>query len=162
MPLQGIIKLKCAPTSPSPIKCQNWRWTGVLGFKGIKNKHSYLTRMMWCSQENTIEPKQTRVSVWQSKGMMFSVSQGQIQSECVSHLINSFKPSQKGQSHHDWQGNAPSCFNQSPQPAHRISESPAVTPEGFWKSAQNKEQEQVSNNGTATSEYQNIFLISAS
>ena len=56
---------------------------------------------------------------------------------------SSYKPSQKGR-HHSmtvWERNTPSCFHSSVRsqpsyPAHRWSESTAISPEGIWKSAQ--------------------------
>ena len=84
------------------------------------------------------------------------LSQGQIQNEgesqlcAVPHLYLAFTKGRCGR-----EGNTPSCIrssirSQSPQPALRWSESPAISPEGLWKSAKNKERLQVWNNGAST------------
>ena len=94
------------------------------------------------SQKNTIGSKQTTLGGWQS--MRFSVSQEQIQNECERPPGCHFPPllsHHKGaSSHRDWLGGERPQAASTPQsgvglarPAHRWSESPAISPEGFLK-----------------------------
>ena len=82
MALQGIIKLKYAPTSPREI---NGSWVSRM------NSVS-LTKMTLDSQENKIGPKRTSVSGWQSKGPRFFMISVRV---TWAPFPMSFKPSQK-------------------------------------------------------------------
>ena len=143
----------------------------VLSFKGSRT-NSFLTATTRGGQENTTGCKQSRSSGPQSQWTRFWVCQGQIQNEgeshlgVIPHLIQAFS---KGRHHTliGWEGNTPSCFHssirsRSPPPAHRWSESTAISPED---SGQNKERQQVWNNGTDTdpltqSQWQNVTASS--
>lgn len=102
-----------------------------LSFKEFKNEHSFLAGMRWGSRENTIGPKQIRVSGWQRGwgsqwvGDRFRAC---LRATCVP-FPTSVKPSQKGcrDTMIGWEGNAPNCFQSS-----------ICDLNLFWKSAQNK------------------------
>ena len=170
-----IIKLKCAPTSASEVKCQNWRCIqGLRVSRGSRiNRDSLIRMIMWGSQENTIGPKQYKqnywLSIWRDEVPCEAGSDPEWERDRFRMSVRatwvpfptSFKPSQKGSCHTmtGCEENAPKLLpllNQESVSTSlhlRWSEPPAISPEGlegFWKSAQDKDRLPVLNNGTAT------------
>ena len=85
------------PYKPQLSKMSNRRCMGASGFNRFSNKHSFLTRTTWSSQENTTGPKQ---SFWLAVSGAEVLSESRTNAEWGwgppgGHLPTSLKPSQK-------------------------------------------------------------------